>query len=128
MIRLLAAIFIKDRTNYKNKDVRTKYGILCGGFGIFLNIVLCTGKIIAGILSASIALTADALNNLSDAASSLVMLVGFKMAEKKADKEHPFGHGRIEYVSGLVVRDCRHMRSAYECRIYHTRAVLDEVS
>lgn len=103
MIRLLAAIFIKDRTNYKNKDVRTKYGILCGGFGIFLNIVLCTGKIIAGILSVSIALTADALNNLSDAASSLVMLVGFKMAEKKADKEHPFGHGRIEYVSGLVV-------------------------
>ena len=102
MITLLAKIFIKN-DNYKDMNVREKYGKLCGIVGIFLNVMLCFIKFFAGIMTGAIAITADAFNNLSDAASSLVTLIGFKLARNKADSEHPFGHGRIEYISGLVV-------------------------
>lgn len=83
--------------------MRQAYGILCGSVGITLNILLFAGKFLAGLLSNSIAVTADAFNNLSDAGSSLITLVGFKMAGQKPDPHHPFGHGRIEYLSGLLV-------------------------
>lgn len=103
MISLLSQLFIKNRTEYKDEKVRRSYGVLCGILGIILNICLCAVKFIAGALSGSIAITADALNNLSDAASSCVSLLGFKLGATKADSEHPFGHGRLEYVSGLVI-------------------------
>ena len=82
---------------------RSAYGKLCGIVGIVLNIILFAGKFFAGLISNSIAITADAFNNLSDAGSSVVTLIGFKLAEKKPDAEHPFGFGRMEYLSGLVV-------------------------
>lgn len=103
MLSLLINIFIKDKDNVKNAKVREQYGVLCGGYGIFLNLLLFAGKFIAGSLSASIAMTADAFNNLSDAGSSLISMLGFKLAGRKPDPEHPFGHGRIEYVAGLAV-------------------------
>lgn len=103
MVSLLARFFIKDRNNVSSPAVRQAYGILCGAVGIALNIILFAGKFFAGILSNSIAVTADAFNNLSDAGSSLITLVGFKMAGQKPDPNHPFGHGRIEYLSGLFV-------------------------
>lgn len=101
MVTLLAGIFIHEKED--KGSVRREYGILCGIIGIFLNACLFAGKFLAGSISNSIAITADAFNNLSDAASSLVTLVGFKMADAKPDSEHPFGHGRIEYISGLCV-------------------------
>lgn len=101
MITVLARIFIRNR-NDKAK-VRQAYGILCGVIGILLNVMLFAGKFMAGALSGSIAITADAFNNLSDAGSSVVTLIGFKLAGAKPDPKHPFGHGRIEYISGLVV-------------------------
>ncbi len=101
MITLLAKIFIKD-TEDKSK-LREAYGMLCGIVGVCLNIILFVGKFLAGTFSNSIAITADAFNNLSDAGSSVVTLLGFKLAGAKPDTEHPFGHGRIEYISGLVV-------------------------
>ena len=103
MLSLLARIFIKDRDNYKDGEVRTRYGLLCSALGIALNIVLFAGKYIAGVLSGSVAIAADAINNLSDAGSSLISLLGFRLASKKPDPDHPFGHGRIEYLSGLAV-------------------------
>lgn len=103
MISILAGLFIKDKDNVCAPHVRQAYGILCGGVGIALNILLFAGKFLAGIISNSIAVTADAFNNLSDAGSSLITLVGFKMAGQEPDPDHPFGHGRIEYLSGLFV-------------------------
>ncbi len=103
MVTLLSKIFIKNPEEYRNDKVRRSYGVLCGILGIFLNVLLCTVKFTAGVLSGSIAVTADAFNNLSDAASSAVTMIGFKMAGSEPDSEHPFGHGRIEYISGLVV-------------------------
>lgn len=103
MILLLSKIFIKDRENTSSPQVRKAYGMLCGGMGIALNILLFAGKFLTGFLSNSIAITADAFNNLSDAGSSLITLVGFQMAGQKPDPHHPFGHGRIEYLSGLFV-------------------------
>lgn len=103
MITLLSKLFIKDREDIKNPKVRQAYGMLCGAVGIFLNLCLFTGKFIAGLISNSIAITADAFNNLSDAGSSIITLIGFKMAGQKPDPDHPFGHGRIEYISGLLV-------------------------
>lgn len=82
---------------------RSAYGKLCGTVGIVLNLLLFIGKFVAGVISHSIAITADAFNNLSDAGSSLVTLIGFKLAEQKPDSDHPFGHGRMEYLSGLIV-------------------------
>lgn len=101
MVTLLARIMGIE--NYAADKKRSAYGKLCGIVGIFLNILLFAGKFLAGVLSNSIAITADAFNNLSDAGSSLVTLIGFKLAEKKPDSEHPFGFGRVEYLSGLVV-------------------------
>ena len=103
MIKLLAKIFIKNHNDYQNEKVRSQYGILCGAFGIFLNAVLFTLKFVFGTLATSVAMVADAFNNLSDAASSVVQILGFKLSTKKPDPDHPFGHGRIEYISGLVV-------------------------
>lgn len=102
MIKLLAKIFIKDRHRGDAK-VRQAYGILCGSVGIALNFLLFAGKFLAGMLSGSIAITADAFNNLSDAGASVVTLAGFRLAGQKPDPEHPFGHGRMEYISGMVV-------------------------
>ena len=101
MVTLLARLLIKDRTD--EARTRRAYGILCGAVGICLNVLLFAGKFFAGLLSGSIAITADAFNNLSDAGSSFVTLLGFHLAGQKADAGHPFGHGRIEYLSGLVV-------------------------
>ncbi len=103
MIQLLARIFIKEPQNMKKPKVRQAYGILCGGVGIALNFLLFAGKFLAGTLSGSIAITADAFNNLSDAGASVVTLAGFRLAGQKPDPEHPFGHGRMEYISGMVV-------------------------
>ena len=103
MLSLLARVFIKDRDNFKDGEVRTRYGLLCSALGIALNAVLFVGKYIAGVLSGSVAIAADAVNNLSDAGSSLISLLGFRLASKKPDPDHPFGHGRIEYLSGLAV-------------------------
>lgn len=103
MISLLAKLFIKNRDDTASAAVRKAYGTLCGAVGIFLNILLFAGKFFAGTISGSIAITADAFNNLSDAGSSLVTLLGFQLGGSQADKAHPFGHGRIEYLSGLVV-------------------------
>lgn len=103
MISLLAKIFIKNRDGESPETLRFRYGVLCGAFGIFLNLMLFAGKLVAGMLSGSISVTADAFNNLSDAGSSLITLVGFRIAGHKADSHHPFGHGRFEYISGLLV-------------------------
>src|SRR5699024_6876459 len=101
MVSFLARIFIKDYQNTSSPQVRQAYGMLCGSVGIGLNILLFIGKFIAGIISGSIPITADAVNNLSDAGSSFITLIGCKMAGQKPDSQHPFGHGRIEYLSGL---------------------------
>ncbi|MGN1073364.1 MAG: cation diffusion facilitator family transporter [Eubacteriales bacterium] len=103
MIELLSRILIKNRDDTSNPAVRTAYGQLCGVVGIVLNLLLFGLKLFAGTLSGSIAITADAYNNLSDAGSSIVTLLGFRLAEQKPDPSHPFGHGRIEYISGLIV-------------------------
>lgn len=103
MIEVLARYWIRNYKDYQDVQVRQKYGVLCGAVGIFLNLFLFLGKFLAGIWSRSIAITADAFNNLSDAGSSLIVLLGFHISGQKADHEHPFGHGRIEYVSGLIV-------------------------
>ena len=102
MISLLAKLFLK--TDGKSEsDLRKAYGILCGAVGIGLNILLFLLKFLAGTISGSIAITADAFNNLSDAGSSVVTTLGFQLAGQKPDSDHPFGHGRIEYLSGLAV-------------------------
>lgn len=103
MVTFLAKIFIKDRENLADPGVRQAYGVLCGGLGILLNVILFGGKFAAGTISGSIAVIADAFNNLSDAGASLITLVGFKLAGQKPDPAHPFGHGRIEYITGLIV-------------------------
>ncbi|MDE6517586.1 MAG: cation diffusion facilitator family transporter, partial [Acetatifactor sp.] len=103
MITLLTRLFIKDSKNTSSPAVRQAYGVLCGAVGIGLNLLLFAGKFFAGLLSGSIAITADAFNNLSDAGSSIITLIGFRMAGHKPDPGHPFGHGRIEYVSGFLV-------------------------
>ena len=102
MISLLARLFLKPEGR-DEAALRKGYGILCGAVGIGLNVLLFAGKFFAGTLSGSIAITADAFNNLSDAGSSFVTLLGFQLAGQKPDSDHPFGHGRIEYLSGLAV-------------------------
>ncbi len=103
MITLLAKWFIENHTEYKKEKVRSAYGMLCSIVGIFWNVVLFAGKYFAGVLSGSVAITADSFNNLSDAASSIVMLFGFRVAAKHADADHPYGHGRMEYITGMIV-------------------------
>ena len=103
MIEWLIHFFIEDAQNVNDPKIRQKYGILSGGVGIACNLVLFLAKILAGIASGAISIIADAFNNLSDAGSSIITLVGFRMAGKPADRDHPFGHGRIEYLSGLMI-------------------------
>ena len=103
MIEFLARVFIRHRDTLSPSALRQAYGQLCGAVGIGLNLLLFVGKLFAGTISGSIAITADAFNNLSDAGSSLVTLLGFRLAGRKPDPEHPFGHGRMEYISGLAV-------------------------
>lgn len=103
MTNLLIRLFIKDRNNVTDPLVRTRYGYLGSFTGIALNILLFLGKLIAGIVSGAVSVMADAFNNLSDAGSSIMTFVGFKMASMPADDEHPYGHGRMEYVSGLII-------------------------
>lgn len=103
MIGFLVKHFIKNPDDIKNIAVRNCYGYICSIVGIILNILLFSGKLLIGTITKSVAITADAFNNLSDAGSSIVTLLGFKLAGKKPDKKHPFGHGRIEYLSGLAI-------------------------
>ncbi|ALP91723.1 MULTISPECIES: cation diffusion facilitator family transporter [Clostridium] len=95
--------FIKDHDNIHDIKVRNSYGFLGGIIGILVNLVLFTIKLSVGLITSSISITADAFNNLSDAASSIITILGFKLSSMPADKEHPFGHGRIEYISALIV-------------------------
>ena len=101
MITLLSRIFLRGERS--EEQTRSAYGKLCGIVGIFLNLLLFAGKFFAGLLSGSIAITADAFNNLSDAGSSVVSLVSFRISEQKPDAKHPYGHGRIEYIAGLII-------------------------
>lgn len=103
MTKLLLRWFVKDHDNKESPKVRNRVGKLSGITGIFCNVLLFAGKLAVGLLSGSVSITADAMNNLSDAASSIVTLIGFKLAEKPADEEHPYGHARYEYLSGLAV-------------------------
>lgn len=103
MLAFLAKLFIKNYKDYANTTVREGYGVLCGIVGIVFNILLFSFKIVCGIISHSVAMAADAFNNLSDAATSIVSIVGFKMSQKPSDAEHPFGHGRLEYIAGLII-------------------------
>lgn len=103
LIKLLTRLFVKNSDDTKNPEVRAAYGNMSGIVGIFLNLCLFAAKLTAGIVSASISVVADAFNNLSDAGSSVVTFLGFKLASRPADKEHPFGHGRYEYVAGLGI-------------------------
>ena len=103
MVTFLSRWLISDHDQTQDLAVRRKYGVLCGAVGIVINVLLFLGKFFAGTISGSIAITADAFNNLSDAGSSLVTILGFKLAGQKPDPDHPFGHGRMEYLSGLAV-------------------------
>ena len=103
MTELLLKAFVKDYKNTENSAVRAKCGALSGWVGIFCNIFLFIAKLVAGFLAGSVSVMADAVNNLSDASSSLISLFGFKLSGKPADKEHPYGHARFEYLSALMV-------------------------
>ena len=103
MTKLLLKLFIKNHENGADPTVRAKVGKLSGMVGILANALLCAGKLFIGTVSGSVSITADAMNNLSDAASSIVTLIGFKLAEQPADEDHPYGHARYEYLSGLAV-------------------------
>lgn len=103
MFRFLVRHFVRDSENVSDPDVHVRYGILSGAVGIVANVCLTVCKIAIGIISNSISVTADGINNLTDAFSSIVTLLGFKLSAAKPDKEHPFGHGRIEYVAALIV-------------------------
>lgn len=103
MQKLLVKLFIKDYKNTQDPKVRAAYGVLSGIVGICTNLILCTVKIFAGIISASVSILADGINNLSDAGSSIITMVGFKLSSAPPDEEHPFGHERIEYICGMII-------------------------
>lgn len=103
MLKLLIKLFIKNSEDVSNPAVRRAYGTLCSLYGVFLNVLLFAGKYFAGLVTGSVAILADAFNNLSDAGSSIITLLGFALAGRKSDLEHPFGHGRIEYLTGLAL-------------------------
>lgn len=103
MTELIVKAFVKDYENVKDASVRNSYGRLSGIVGIVCNVILFFGKLAAGVLSGSVSITADAFNSLADASSGLICLLGFKLASKPADRDHPYGHGRYEYISGLIV-------------------------
>ena len=103
MTKLLLSLFVKDYKNTKDNAVREKYGTLAGIFGIICNLFLCSLKLGIGFITKSISIMADGLNNLTDMGSSVVTMIGFRLANKPADPEHPFGHGRMEYLSAFIV-------------------------
>ena len=103
MINLLVKTFVKNSEDIDNPQVRQSYGVFAGIVGIICNVILFSFKFIAGIITGAVSISADAFNNLSDAGSSVITLIGFKMAGKSPDSEHPYGHGRVEYLSGLLV-------------------------
>lgn len=103
MTELLIKIFIRNREDEKSPQVRGRYGFLAGIVGIICNAILSCGKILIGSIFGSLAVLADGINNLSDAASSVVTLIGFKLAARPADEKHPFGHARIEYIAGMII-------------------------
>lgn len=103
MTELLVRLFIKNREDLQNEQVRTSYGKMAGWVGIFCNVLLFAGKMVIGLISGSVSVSADAINNLSDASSNIISLLGFKMGSKPADQDHPYGHARYEYLSGLLV-------------------------
>lgn len=102
-MELLFKFFIKNKEDVENSNVRNAYGVFCGTVGIVLNFILFGIKLAAGIISGSIGVIADAVNNIGDAGSSVITLVGFRLAGKPVDNDHPFGHGRFEYLSALFV-------------------------
>ena len=102
MSELVCRIFIKNK-DVSDPKVRTAYGTLAGTVGIVLNFILCAFKILAGVISGSVAIVADALNNLSDAAAQVISIISCKISSKPADREPPYGHARIEYVASLAV-------------------------
>ena len=102
-IEMLKKLFIKDYKNVENPQVRNRYGIVAGIFGIVTNLILFLIKLVIGLLANSITIMADAFNNLSDLGSCIVTILGFKLANKPADKEHPYGHARYEYITGIIV-------------------------
>ena len=103
MRKLLIRIFVKDYKNTKDPLVRDRYGRLAGAVGIVTNVLLSGAKIAAGLLFSSVAILADGINNLADASSSVILLIGLRLAAKPADEEHPYGHARIEYITGLII-------------------------
>ncbi|MBR5144232.1 MAG: cation diffusion facilitator family transporter [Clostridia bacterium] len=103
MTKLLTKLFIKNSENVSDPVVRKDYGTLSSVVGIIVNLILAGIKILAGVLSGSVAIIADAFNNLSDSGSSVITLISFKLSSKPADKEHPYGHARIEYIASMVV-------------------------
>ena len=141
MTELLIKLFVKNNKDTKNTKVRLAYGNLAGIVGILCNVLLFAGKYIIGTLFGSIAIAADAVNNLSDASSNIVSLLGFKLGSKKADEEHPYGHARYEYLAGLVVcviivaigfESHSSVRSGLQCAddrstsYFHLRKTVDE--
>ena len=103
MNNFLCRIFVKDYENTKDPQVRERYGKFAGIVGILSNVILCAAKILVGVIAGSIAIIADGINNLADASSSIITLAGFKLSSMPEDKEHPYGHARIEYISGMIV-------------------------
>ena len=103
MTKLLINLFVKDRENVTDPTVRRRYAMLASITGIVLNLLLFAGKLSVGILAVSVAVIADAFNNVSDAGSSVITLIGFRLSGKHEDKRHPWGHGRLEYVSAFIV-------------------------
>ena len=103
MTKLLIRLFVKSYKDVHLPEVRARYGKFAGIVGIVTNLLLFLGKIIVGLLFNSVSIIADAVNNLSDSASSVITLVGFKLSGKPADAEHPYGHARMEYISGMIV-------------------------
>ncbi len=103
MIKWLKRTFIKDYTHTDDSQVRERYGIVASIVCILCNVVLCVFKFLVGALSHSVSIQADAFNNLSDAGSNIATLFGFKLANKQPDSDHPYGHGRIEYVTGMMI-------------------------
>ena len=103
MTKLLLKLVTKPGDDLQKPKTRAKVGKLSGFVGILCNLLLFAGKLLVGTLSGSVSITADAMNNLSDATSAIVTLIGFRLAEKPADEDHPYGHARYEYLSGLAV-------------------------
>ena len=132
MKNLLAKVFIKDYKNVKDARVRNAYGKMCGIVGIASNLIICAVKIVTGILIGSVAILADGINNLADAGSSIITLIGFKLASLPADSDHPFGHQRIEYITGLIVSivilviGVLLMKTSIEKIIYGSEAIKQE--